>query len=163
MKYCPLHAFKKYTLNVYKNICWLLTTALVGYSISLYLQDRDISRVSHVKFHSRPKDIYPSISLCFGDILKKEKLEAQEINVPSYLGFLTGKNWNKTFLDVNFDDVSIDLETYLLAIEMYKEGYNSDIVEGSHFLFDNTVHRLDKPQDRFAWRPNIYQDTKPFW
>ena len=84
MKYCSLQAFKKYTLNVYKNICLILTMALVGYSISLYLQDRDISRVSHVKFHSRPKDIYPSISLCFGDILEKEKLEARGINKTLY-------------------------------------------------------------------------------
>ena len=81
MKYCLLGAIKKYTLNVYKNICLVLTTVLVGYSISVYLQDRDITRISHVKFHSTPKDIYPSISLCFGDILKKEKLGAQGIDV----------------------------------------------------------------------------------
>ena len=77
MKYCLLGAIKKYILNVYKNICLVLTTVLVGYSISVYLQDRDITRISHVKFHSRPKDIYPSISLCFGDILEKETLDAR--------------------------------------------------------------------------------------
>ena len=163
MKYCSLQAFEKYTLNVYRNICWLLTTALVGYSISLYLQDRDISRVSHVKFHSRPKDIYPSLSLCFGDILEKETLDARGFNKTLYSDFLIGKNWNKTFLDLNFDEVSINLERYLLAIEMFKEGYNGDVAERGHFLFDNTRHQGEKAQDSPAWRPNIYQDTKPFW
>ena len=163
MEYYSLEKMKKYTLKVYENICWVVTTVLVGYSISVYLEDRDITRISDVKFHLTPKDIYPSMSLCFGDILKRDKLEAQKINKTLYLDFLTGKNWNKTFLDINFDEVSIDLETYLLAIEMYKEGYNSDVAEGSLFMFDNTMHPGEKPQDRSAWRPNIYQDTKPFW
>ena len=163
MKYFSFEAIKKYTLNVYKNICLILTTVLVGHSISVYLQDRDITRISHVKFHSTPKDVYPSISLCFGDILEKEKLEARGIDKTLYSDFLTGKNWNKTFLDVNFDEVSIDLETYLLAIEMFKEGYNGDVAEGGHFLFDNTMHQGENPQDSPAWRPNIYKDTKPFW
>ena len=147
MKCCSLPTIKTYAVKVYENICWVLTTVLVGYSISVYIQDHDISRISNVKFHSTAKDIYPSISLCFGDILNKEKFETRGVNETLYSDFLKGKNWNKTFLDVDFDEASIDLETYLLAIEMYKEGYNVDIAEGSHFLFDNTMLQGENIQD----------------
>ena len=151
MKCCLLRTIKKYTIKAYENICLLLTSVLVGYSISVYVQNHDITRISNVKFHSSPKDIYPSISLCFGDILDKEKLEAQGIDKTLYSRFLTGKHWNKTYLDVSFDEVSMDLKKYLLAIDMYKDGYNVDIVKGSHFLFDNTMH-----QAKNSWRPNFY-------
>ena len=46
---------------------------------------------------------------------------------------------------------------------MFKEGHNGDVAEKGHFLFDNTVNQGEKPQDSPAWKPNIYQDTKPFW
>ena len=162
MNGCSLQTIKKYTVKVYEYICWVLTACLVGYSISVYIQDHDITRTSNVKFHSSPKDIYPSISLCFGDILDKKKLEAQGINKTLYSRFLTGEHWNKSYLDVDFGDVSIDLEKYLLAIAIYKEGYNVDVVQENSFLFDNTMLQAEKQEDGPTWRPNFYSDAKPF-
>ena len=163
MNACSLTTIKQYTSKAYVHICWLLTILLVGCSISLYIQNDDITRMRNAKFHSTERDIYPSISICFGNVLDEEKLDARGINKNSYLSFLTGKEWNKTFFDVNFDEVSIDLEHYLLAMEVYKEGYNRDILNGSYFLFDNTIHRADEIDERPEWKPNFFQDAIPMW
>ena len=155
--------FNRYSVNAYESICWLATTILVGSSIFVYLQNCDISRYSEQKFHSTPKDVYPSISICFGDILDIEKLRPRGINETSYWRFLKGNEANETFLEIDFDEVTIDLEYYLLAIEMYKEGYNHDPLDESYLLFNNIQHPDGRSQSPPKWKPKFYQDSTPFW
>ena len=154
---------KTYFIKVYQNVCWLATALLIAYNIYVYIQNHDVSRISDRKFHSTSKDIYPSISLCFGDVLDGKKLSSHDVNKTAYWRFLTGIEWNKTLVDINFDDVSIDLKGHLLAIELFREGYNQDTVEGSYFLFDNRMHQVHRSKDTRKWKPNFYQDARPFW
>ena len=119
-----LSAYQIYFVRAYEYICLIVTILLVGYSIFVYVQNHDITKIGNKKYHFTSKDVYPSISICFGDVLDSKKLEARGTNKTSYTSFLQGKIWSKLLLDINFEDVTIDLEDYLLAIEIYKEGYN---------------------------------------
>ena len=164
MKFNSYSTFKDYFSQLYESICIVITTMLVGYSIFVYSQDRDISRIQYQDYHATQKDIYPSISLCFGDVLQAEKLQAYGVNASSYWEFLTtGENSDKKMFDINFHDVSIDLTYYLLGIEMYREGYNSDIEKGSYFLLDNTMNEKQQLTGNVAWSPKFYQDSNPYW
>ena len=72
-------AIKGYFSQFYDCICLISTLLLVGYSIFVYAKNYDISRVNYKEFHSTMKDIYPSISLCFGDTLDPEILKARNV------------------------------------------------------------------------------------
>ena len=163
MKLCPHADLKAYFSKSYENICLAITVMLVGYSIFVYVQNRDISRIQYEQYHSTIKDIYPSISLCFGDVLDLRKLEAHGANKTSYWKFLQGEDSDKKLFDINFDDVSINLTEFLLGIEMTKEEYNGDTEEESYFLLDNTMQGNMKMKGNTTWKPKIYQDGNPFW
>ena len=154
---------RKYLSKFYDYICLASTLVLVGYSIFVYVQNYDIASIQYTEFHSKEKDIYPSISLCFGDTLDLTKLEAYGTNKTTYWKFLQGEIPEKKLVYISFDDVSIDLTYYLLGIEMFKERPNSEAQEGSYFLLDNTMHGRQELKGNIKWKPNIYQDTNPFW
>ena len=113
-------AIKGYFSQFYDCICLISTLLLVGYSIFVYAKNYDISRVNYKEFHSTMKDIYPSISLCFGDTLDPEILKTKGLNKTSYWKFLIGEESDKNLFDINFDDISVTLEDYLFAILMIK-------------------------------------------
>ena len=112
-------SLRTYLSKFYDYICLTSTLVLVGYSIFVYVQNYDISSIQYTEFHSKGKDIYPSISLCFGDTLDLTKLEAYGTNKTTYWKFLQGEIQDKTLFDISFDDVSIDLTYYLLGCLLY--------------------------------------------
>jgi len=66
---------------------------LVVWQILVYVENNDISRVEYEKFHSDEADTYPSISLCFGNVLLEERLNDYGVNKSYYLNFLKGLVW----------------------------------------------------------------------
>ena len=154
---------RTYLSKFYDYICLASTLVLVVYSIFVYVQNYDISSIHYTEFHSKGKDIYPSISLCFGDTLDLKKLEVYGINKTTYWKFLQGEIPDTKMFNISFDDVSIDLAYYLLGIEMYKERPNSEAQEGSYFLLDNTMPEKQQLKGNIRWKPKIYQDANPFW
>ena len=142
-------------MQIYHYTCIALSIALVIFVLYTYLQNTDISRVEYVKFQSTNESFYPSFSLCFGDILLSEKLLEYGLNESHYLKFLRGKVWEPGLMDINFHDVSINLEDYLLGIEMYEENFNGEVVSDNNYLFDKTN------TSKSEWKPNFYQDSSP--
>ena len=98
-----LSPYQIYFVRAYEYICLIVTILLVGYSIFVYVQNHDITKIGNKKYHSTSKDVYPSISVCFGDVLDSKKLEAWGTNKTSYTSFLQGKIWSKLLLEVNFE------------------------------------------------------------
>ena len=145
----------KLFMQVYHYTCIALSLALVIFVLYTYLQNTDISRVEYVKFQSTDQRFYPSFSLCFGDILLSRKLVNYGVNESHYLKFLRGKVWEPRLMDINYHDVSINLEDYLLGIEMYEENFNGEIVSDNNYLYDKTNTSSSQ------WKPNFYQDSSP--
>ena len=123
---------QKYGFQTYNNVCLLLSILLVSYSIYEYTENNDVSRVDYEQFHATTKDIYPSISLCFGDVFSEDALLKYGTDPTSYKRFLKGEISNETFLQIKYQDVTKDLTDYLLAIETVEEKYNG-VFDGSTF------------------------------
>ena len=115
-----------------------MSVGLVLWCISMYMQNNSISKVEYSKFQTLDKDIYPSFSLCFGDILRQDKLDQYGVHKGRYLDFLKGRIWDEHFIDIDYHEVSINLSDYLVAIEMYKENYNGEVDDQNYDLFDKT-------------------------
>ena len=154
---------KLYLTKIYKYLCVISTLLLVGYSICVYIQNNDISRIHYKEFHSTANDIYPSISLCFGDTLDDGKLDAYGTNKTSYLKFLKGIEAESTLHNINFNEMSINLTNYLLGIELYKNEYNGESQEDSYFFLDYTAYGKPKYRGNIEWKPNMYQNNNPFY
>ena len=134
----PPGIFFKFGVRIFHYICLVVTIILVAWQIRVYILNNDISRVYYDKFHSSESAIYPSLSLCFGDILLEEKLNEYGVSKSHYLNFLKGLIWDEKLLEINYNDVSINLKDHLLGIEMYQEKFNGDIETETYHLFDNT-------------------------
>ena len=74
MDFDPSGLVSKVALQIFHFICLAVTILLVVWQIYVYVQNNDVSRVGYEKFHSSASEIYPSVSLCFGDVLLQEKL-----------------------------------------------------------------------------------------
>ena len=155
--------FFKFGVRIFHNICFAVTIVLVVWQILVYVENNDISRVAYEKFHSDEVDIYPSLSLCFGDILLQGKLDNHEVNKSYYLDFLKGLVWNEKLLEINYSDVSINLEDHLLGIEMYQEKFNGDIETETYHLFDNTRNLSSRTLESTQWKPDFTQNSSPFY
>ena len=159
----PSGLFFKFGVRIFHNICFAVTIVLVVWQILVYVENNDISRVAYEKFHSDEVDIYPSLSLCFGDILLQGKLDNHEVNKSYYLDFLKGLVWNEKLLEINYSDVSINLEDHLLGIEMYQEKFNGDIETETYHLFDNTRNLSSRTLESTQWKPDFTQNSSPFY
>ena len=116
-------------------VCISVTAALIGRCIQKSYLDEDETLVEYRKFNADKDMIYPSISLCIhhpyhifynkdiwddfsdkntSDITSKGHLDIRQ----DYLGFLRGKFDNKHMHRVDYDTVSTNLETYLLALRV---------------------------------------------
>ena len=147
--------FFKGFVSLYQYSCIALSIVLVFGVLYAYIQNYDISRVELVEFQSTKERIYPSLSLCIGDILWNDKLKEYGVDEHQYLRFLTGKFWDPRLIGINYHNVSVDLLDYLLAVEMYEEKFNGDIVSDRNYLFDRTG------PSKAHLVPNFYQDSSP--
>ena len=86
------------------------------------MKDEDNSQVEYQRFHANNESIYPSISLCFKRPFLKERLAAykmegdEPIEVKNYSRFIYGRYWNDNFVDIDYDNVTIDLWDHLSLV-----------------------------------------------
>ena len=104
----------------------------------MYLLDEDLTSTSYKTFHTDHESIYPSINLCFGDIIIKEKLRAYGTSVAAYKQYLKGDSSSQNLSHIPYDDVTIDPLDYLLGIQMYQETTNKGKNPNINYFFDYT-------------------------
>ena len=158
MERCTRANFSK---SIFSLVCGLLALIAVYNCVFLFLKDEDIASIDYPNFHSTPLHLYPSLSLCFGNILDEEKLIDYKISKKEYLNFLRGRPeyWNESWIDINFEDVSIDLMEHLAGAEVCKEKTNGEISSDPYFLYDNTI--LSKEDNGQKWIPALTVSSDP--
>ena len=92
------------------------------YCIQEYSLDQDVTHIEYKKFHDGPGEIYPSITLCFYKPFRHDKMMVlgRDVTFYSYKDFLSGYdrgNWNSSFSDMDYDDVSVNFMDHLLYVE----------------------------------------------
>ena len=99
-------------------LCGIVTVGITVYSVYQYRLDEDVSRIEFKKFNSHKDHIYPTITLCFPKPFVEVKLATygEGINGSSYANFLRGNLWDERMANIDYDDVSLKIEDYLLGI-----------------------------------------------
>ena len=69
------------------------------------------------------------------------------------------RSWNESWIDVNFEDVSIDLMEHLAGAEVCKEKTNGEISSDPYFLYDNTL--VSKEDNGQKWIPALTVSSDP--
>ena len=80
--------------------------------------DEDVAIIEFQTFNSDKDHIYPAVTICFSNPLLEEKLATYGpgINVSSYSSFLRGDFLDERMLNINYDDVSLNIEEYLIGM-----------------------------------------------
>ena len=137
----------------YHCICVLATVILISWSIYLYHLNDDVAKIDYKTFHGNKDQIYPSVSLCFGNIFIDEKLRKYGVDQDSYLKFLKGEIFSQTMLSINYRNVTTDLEEFLLGILFEQELDYGEVNPNQTYWYDNTKDSQVK-----SWRPHYYVD-----
>ena len=110
--------------NLFRAICLIGTLIMTIFCIQEYVLDQDVTHIGYKKFHDEQGEVYPSITLCFRIPFRREKMLGLGGDVTPYLykGFVSGQdygNWNSSFSDIDYDNISTNFLDYLLNVEMY--------------------------------------------
>ena len=104
----------KYTFGAF---CCFATICLTVYCVYQYILDEDVARIGFKEFNSENDHIYPAVTMCFPRPLVEQKFKkyGDGINANTYSSFLRGIHWDNRMTHINYDDVSINFEDYLLG------------------------------------------------
>ena len=104
----------------YKLICLIATTGSVVWCVYNFALNEDVSSVRFRVFQSKPEYIYPSITLCVVNPFLGERLKeyGKDINPGLYQDFLKGSYWENRMKLVDYDNVTFDLNNYILDYQI---------------------------------------------
>ena len=102
---------------IYHGLCGFAALGFTIFCVHLYVLDEDVAQIEFKEFNRDNEHIYPTVTLCFRHPLLGEKLLkfGEGINVSTYTSFLIGDLWDNRMAQIDYDDVSIDIENYLLG------------------------------------------------
>ena len=113
-------------ISFYRKTCKVMFTAacitvvafMVGYWFYKFkVEDRDIGVVDYVPLKEATEIEFPVVSLCLNNPFNDEKLKAKNPSITSmaYGQYLEGKIYDKSYEQIDYPNVTIDLNQYLLA------------------------------------------------
>ena len=109
-----------FMFKLFRIICLVATGALFLRGCTKYSNDNSSTQIEYRAFNVSKTDIYPTITLCIGNnnpeiyqfgLYDLNKLnETYKIHDPrEYIDFLSGYIWRDKFAEVDYDDVTLDI------------------------------------------------------
>ena len=135
---------------IFTILCFVVTCIAVLKCFQTYLKNEDVCLVSFKRFNGNPDQIYPTSTICIINPVQQEKLEKfanGTYNISSYTMHLNGELNNEELQKISYDDVTVDLNDYLLSYkviypdklvpyqEMRKKPYLQDGWKGPYVSF----------------------------
>ena len=105
--------------------CVVATIALITNCFRNFWLDKDTSQITFKTYSTNKDSIYPSLSICFDWPFRNGDLNHSGggIDAISYSKFLSGSFWDTSFLNIDYDAVTVDLESYISSINIcYSNG-----------------------------------------
>ena len=102
-------------------ICLSATISLSIYSLRRYLKNEDTTVTKITNFFSSNEAIYPSLTFCIlSPFLHYEFAQFKDdaINMYSYIEFLKGEIWDDRLADINYDNVTVSLDSNILGANL---------------------------------------------
>ena len=142
---------------IWTTLCIVATIGTTMWQISNYVKDDDMSVVQFKRFHDTEIDLYPSITLCFVMLFNAKELQkyGKDANALSYVLFLKGSQWNKDMLQIDYNNVSVNFNDFILAYgvttykgemlyyyDAYNKNCNSCLLYTSPSPRDATIARM---------------------
>ena len=128
----------KYIRRIFHGICLIAAIVLVGRSMYHYSLNEDLTSTKYRDFNSEEIHIYPSISLCFGNIFDESKLNDIGTNSTAYIDFLKGRNYSQDLSSISYENVTLDPIEYLLGVELYQLLANKRMNPKQRYWYDHT-------------------------
>ena len=112
--------WKYISKSFYLFCCVIATIVLILNCFYNFWLDEDTSQISFKTYPKGQNSMYPSISLCFDWPFYTDRLVTfgNGLNASTYSKFLSGEVWDERFLHVEYDNVTVNLESYLSLIEI---------------------------------------------
>ena len=131
------------TFKVIWTLILVITTILTAtWQLLNYLNGEDMSTVRYKIFHFEDLDLYPSVGLCFANTMIPENLGKMGIHDANiYSRFLAGMNWSQSMLQVDYDNVSKDIKSYILSYSIRLTSMEDITIYSSTERIDNR-HKL---------------------
>ena len=165
--------------ELYHIICVLVTISLVCWVSYEYSLNDDETQVHVKEFHKTSDDIYPSTTICLTNNMPfiEEKLNEFDplLTIANYRRFLSGIDsilsydkesvnigWNESWIDIDYDYVTYQLEDLVTQVEMhFLENEQEDNTEISWVAKNNSLIRweLDSGESLSDYNAVIEMDT----
>ena len=123
-------------LHAFKIACILATIGTTCWSIYIFAQNSDVCLVDYIPYNQDGNSIYPSITIVVGNPFIKENLKVHGENITPalYSQFLEGTYWDDRMMNINYDDVTVDINDYLLSYELkYGDNHTTFVYEKASF------------------------------
>ena len=101
--------------------------------------NEDVSQVTFKEFHETEESIYPSLTVCFSHIYYVDNFDryGKGINFSTFSQFLSGEHWDDKMVDIDYDDVTLDFDKYLMAIGLMTPDWSFS--KGQQYFFYDHV------------------------
>ena len=102
--------------NFFKLICIFVTLALVIWCSYEFNKNEDICEVIFKKFLDDDDSAYPILTFIIPDRFNETTLKKydENINPEAYRNFILGQFWNDKALEIDYNDVTMDINDYLI-------------------------------------------------
>ena len=108
-------------------ICIIATICFTSYCLQQYFLNEDTSLVHFRKYHKRLVDIYPAVSLCFSNYLSPSVFNNDLGKMMDYKRFLIGIKSDDEYAKLDYDNITMDLNDYVLDAFLVKQLEDSDL------------------------------------
>ena len=145
--------------EIFTFFCVLGTAVMIWHCLHNYMKDGDVSSIQFRRFNEDEDAVAPSISLCFNDVFLENKLQeiGEAINSITYRSFLQGKTQDNRMAQIDYDNVTIDMNNYLDRIKFFTEKGNVHTFNAKYAKCSllrskfNTKYGLNSFSDPLDW------------
>ena len=112
--------------------CMVAVTFMIGYWFYKYsIEDRDVGMVDYIHIEDEMEFKLPAVSFCFEDVVVATKLK--NANKSDYVRFLTGKSYEDDYTKIEYSNVTINLQDYLVAVQEFWRNESSGRISSTTF------------------------------
>ena len=101
------------TPSIFQIICWAAFGSFSIFWIYKYSLNEDLVSVDFKDYYETKEDVLPMLSLCIRNPFSEKKLKNLNLDKTSYLKFLLGKEFNLTWLDIEYHSVLKNIVDYV--------------------------------------------------
>ena len=110
--------------------CILGTLSTLAGQLSNYYNIEEQTIVKYRRFNDIETDLYPDLSLCWSLAINEENLKryGKRFNSRYYAAFLAGYVPDNELLSVDYDNVTMNFDDYILQYGLQLSSYKSEIL-----------------------------------